>query len=235
MKTILIVTAVLYFSLISCDKRKDLFWETNNGPVTALTLENVHSSYSHTKINDSTYIDTLKLGSYYRFKIDLSDENASMDFSFVGDGQLYKNGSLFNGASSIENGVHSFEWLPDTTGSQTFKIAFTDVYGARKSYQFTINVFINRVPTLSWILESVGNLSPLEKRIVLNAHDGDEVYGGQILYYEYVINSDTTLYPGSTFYYVFPEQGSYLISVRAIDSNLEWSDAVTIDPYLIVP
>lgn len=226
----IILCSVLF---ISCDKREDKYYLDNNAPLGSIAFQNSHSTFSLTRLNDSVFRDTLKIGQIYRFAIDLRDESPNMEFSFNGNGSLHKDALLFNSATEINNGLHYFEWTPDSIGVNHFKISITDVYGKRISYDMTIYVFENRVPVVSWVLQDVGNISPLEKKIVVSGFDGDALYGGSILYYEYVIDSDTTLFPSNVYHYVFPHSGNYLISVRAIDSNYDYSNAVIISQYNI--
>lgn len=221
--------------IYSCDKREDTYASKNNAPVGSVTLLNQNSPITATWLSDSVVIDTLKLGRYFRFRMELEDETYSLGFDYNGSGDLYKNGSLFSSATEIESGSHLFEWYPNQnqTGDVSFTIKLTDAYGKMKTYKFNIHVFDNRIPEVSWEIENVGFVGPLDKKIVVSGSDGDELYGGSILYYEYVINQDTTISPSNEFNYVFPQSGNYRISVRAMDSDNTWSNAVTIDPYVI--
>src|SRR6218665_154261 len=225
MKSLLIIILIC-FSFISCDKRKDVYSERNKQPVCSVVLLNNSSSFSSTWLNDSIVVDTLKQGRYYRFKLSLNDESHKMTFNYSGAGTLYKNGVNFSSSDELEVGDHLFEWLPDVNqvGDVPFSISMTDSYGKVRTYEFRINVFVNRVPEVSWVIEHVGLVGPFDKKIVVSGTDGDEIYGGTILYYEYVINEDTTVSPLSEFNYVFPQAGNYHISVRAMDSNNEWSN-----------
>lgn len=229
----LIALFTLALIVVSCDKRKDFYRESNKTPDGTLTLDNTHSSVSSTIVNDSTIIDTLKIGFVYRFTISFEDESESADFDYSGDGNLYEYGFNCSNNDHISTGTHMYEWSPTTIGENYFTIRITDKYGKTIVYNFHVHVFDNRVPQISWVLEDVGNITPLEKKIVVSGNDGDALYGGSVLYYEYVINQDTTLYPGNEFFYIFPQAGNYLISVRAFDSDNQWSNPVIIDPYAI--
>lgn len=229
----LVLFVVAGFVVLSCDKRNDIYASRNQNPVTEVTLLNSHSIASATWLSDTVVVDTLKMGNYYRFKLNVTDESHTMKFSYSGNGALYKNGELFTASENLEIGEHLFEWVPGQLGEIPFSIVLTDAYGKSKSYEFRINVFDNMIPEISWIVEHVGLVSPLDKKIVVSGEDGDELYGGTILYYEYVINQDTTIYPSNEFNHVFAQSGNYRISVRAKDSNNAWSNTVTVDPYVI--
>lgn len=233
MKKILFVCS-LVFLVVSCDKRKDLYKENNLAANLKVELLNSHSSFSSTKINDLNYIDTLKMAHYYRFKVNITDENDYVDISFNGVGTMYMDGNIVNSTNTkVLVGEHLFEWVADTTGDRNFQLKFIDAYEIEQVLTFKINVFINRLPNVLWSIIDVGNISPLEKKIVVTAPDADAIYGGGINYYEYVINQDTTYYTGPVMYYVFPSAGSYLISVRARDNDNQWSNAYVVSNYVI--
>lgn len=217
--------------LISCDKRKDYYGDINEPSDVNIALLNSHSSYSAT-INEKNYKDTLKLNQIYKMNIALADESNFVKVVFLGDGALAIDSVVF-ASGDVACGMHLFEWTAVNEGLNNFVLKFTDVYGVESIYNFQIFVFENKTPVTSWELFHVGNLDPLEKKIVVTGEDGDQIYGGNILYYEYVIGSDTTFYPGNQFFYVFPSAGNYTIGVRAMDSNYEWGNQITINNFPI--
>lgn len=220
--------------LWSCDKRKDLFRETNQGSNVLVTLNNPQSPVSSEKISETEFIDTTKLSKLYRFSINLSDESDYVMIEFIGSGTMHMDGNPLSG-SAVEAvvGLHNFEWQAPAVGNHDVTIKLTDVYDVVTEVKFHLHVFTNLIPTVIWQVQDVGNVSPLEKKIVVNGLDQDQLYGGGILYYEYVINQDTTYYPTNQFYYVFPSAGNYLISVRAKDNDNEWSAASVVSNYSI--
>lgn len=222
---------VIFLLFVSCDKRKDFYNEINTPVNTVLTLLNPHSNQT-AEVTGNVIVDSLKSGFTYKFKINSVDENILITMSFGGDGNINLNGQGFS-SGQIETGTHNFEWSPSSIGWHNFTITITDSYNISTEYEFNIFVFNNKLPYTTWELEHVGNLNPLEKRIVVSGQDADEIYGGGILYYQYIINGDTTNYPGNVFYYIFPSPGNYLIGVRAMDNNNEWGNQIVINNYLI--
>ena len=219
------------FLLFSCDKRKDLFKDENVPSGVSINLLNNHSPWSST-ISGNHVMDTLKVGSSYSFAINLNDESPNTHFEFSGNGSLLVDGIPFI-SGDLPNGSHSLIWNPDTTGIRSFSLEFIDTYDQSTIWNFDIYVFINWVPHIDWVLVDVDQLDPYEKKIIVNGLDGDYLYGGEIIYYQYIIDSDTTNYPLSSMNYIFPGAGSYDIGVRAMDSNYEWSNIDFISNVLI--
>lgn len=223
--------AVLIVGLISCDKRKDYYGDNNQVAGVNYQLLNSHSGTTSI-LNGDNLIDTLKLGQTYKMNLSINDEAPSVNVVFSGGGSLVVDGSAFS-SSTLTNGTHYVEWSIGTEGVYQFDIKVTDNYGLESVRHFEIIVFDNKVPYTSWVVEDVGALNPLEKKIVVTGSDQDEIYGGSILYYQYIINGDTTNNPYSHLNYIFPSAGNYFISVRAMDSNWEWGNEISINNYPI--
>lgn len=213
---------------LSCDKRTDYFESINEEVQSVLTLGNSHSSVSGT-INDKTIIDTLKQGNDYSFSLNLIDES-EFNLSFEGDGDLEMNNIPFN-SGNLVSGSYDFLWKIDTVGVYNFSIKIIDNYSVETVYSFTINVFYNKTPQIWWELIDDGSLGDLHKKLVVHGADQDELFGGGIIYYQYVIGVDTTNHPYSEMNYIFPSDGLYDIGIKAMDNNYEWSNEVFIHNY----
>lgn len=230
MKTILIILAVGLL-LLSCDKRADILTEDNHAPEVSIQINNQYA-YLTANVSANSVVDSCKYNRYYRFELSIQDESPLVNISFTGDGNLFMNGSSFQNGD-YANGTYQFEWNDSIPGLKSFEITVMDPLGGEKTYYFGITVFENIPPSISWQLIHVGQLSPLEKKIEVSGNDGDVYFGGGIIYYQYIINGDTTNYPSPNFFYVFPQAGQYNIGVRAMDSDYEWSNEVTINNYQI--
>ena len=234
----LLILVMIVGLFVSCDKRKDLFQENNQPVSTVLQLENGHSAVSATYVDQFTVRDTLKLNQTYRFSLKIIDEDGFSSVEFSGDGAMEVNGNAFT-SSDLTNGIHEFEWTADTTGVKSFSLKITDTYGEVVQYDFSLFVFYNIVPNIWWEVIDDGSLGPLHKRIRVHGGDGDDLYGGDIIYCRFVIDSDTTDFPTADWNglmdmnYVFPSAGTYTISVKAMDSNYEWGNEITIANYPI--
>lgn len=226
-KTILLL--IVGVALWSCDKRMDYFSESNVPVEGVVQMTNSHSSSTAT-VNGNDIRDTMKLGNPIHFSLDLTDEITSIRFKFTGDGDLELNGeAVGEGEESVVDisSTLNFKWDVAAQGVYYFKLAFTDAYDEVTIYNFKIVVFVNRIPNISWTLNPVGNLSSMDYQFYVEGYDADVLWGGGIIYYEYVINGDTTFYPWHNMSYVFPEPGQYYISVRAMDNDNAWSNTVT--------
>lgn len=217
---------------ISCDKRSDYFENENEAISSAITFGNSHTWYSASPQGYNSWQDTLKHGFNYEFILDILDENDQVEIEFIGDGSMNMNGSSLT-MDNYPVGTYSFSWTPDTTGDFSFDVKIRDVYDVTTTYHWNMHVFENRVPITWWEVLNTNALSPLHKTIKVHGNDGDAIYGGSILYYRYVIGSDTTDHPYADMEYVFPSSGNYTISVKAMDSNNEWGNEITIGNYPI--
>lgn len=225
------ITCLIVFGLVigSCDKREDYFLLNNENIKGGVVLNNSHSVFS-SSINGNNVIDTIKLNNPFKFSMFLEDENDYVNMNWIGDGSLKFNSSNLPKSvlNSIPTGViHNFEWDIDSVGTYSFELVFIDAYDKETSYTFTVVVFDNRKPDISWTLTNVGDLDDYDYQFYVEGIDGDALWGGSILYYEFVINGDTTYYPWHDMGYVFPGAGNYFISVRCMDSDNEWSNTVT--------
>lgn len=232
MKSIRIIGIVALLTLTySCDKRSDYFGDNNEPAGLNFQLLNSHSGTTST-LNGDNLIDTLKLGQEYKMNLTINDEAPSVTVLFSGQGNLTVDGSSFT-SGQLSNGNHQVNWNVVAPGTYQFDISITDNYGVSSVRHFKIVVFDNKVPYTYWVLNDVGALNSLEKEIVVSGYDQDEIYGGSILYYQYIINGDTTNNPYNHLNYIFPSAGNYFISVRAMDSNWEWGNEISINNYPI--
>lgn len=230
-KLLFIYAALTAILVVSCDKRKDLFKDENTAAVMSIQLQNSHSPWSSTTSGNYTR-DTLKVGTNYSFMLLVTDEASELELIFEGNGSLTVDGQPFV-HGTITGGNHVVVWSPDTTGLRSFELKVVDVYDVATSYNFDIFVFVNWVPHIDWTIVDVNQLDPYEKKIIVDGQDQDQLYGGNIIYYQYIIDSDTTNYPWNSMNYIFPGPGSYDIGVRAMDSNYEWSNMVFISDVVI--
>ncbi len=226
------IIIALTFIIFSCDKRKDYYSTTNKASTVSLAVTNPSTSFS-TTIDGNNITDTMKLGQKYTFSLGVTDEATNVDLVFQGDGSIKMDGTAFTTTSVLRNDNHLFEYDPNSVGDKYFTLTFKDVFGVETIYNFHIVVFLNRIPTIDWALFNTNLLSPLDKTIVVTGQDGDYIYGGNIVYYQYVIGADTTLTESNELHYVFPSVGNYLISVKCKDSNSEWSNEITVGNYVI--
>lgn len=225
---------LICIAFLSCDKRED-FYENTNSPVqTVLTLNNEYSSQTSTISENGLIIkDTLKIGFDYNFSVTIDDEYESVKCSFTGDGSFMVNNEIYSDEVDLSVGTHHFKWADNVEGDRMFRLTFKDVYDVERTYEFYIYVFENWAPSIAWNVVHVGDLSPLHKRFVITGHDNDFMYGGEIIYYQIIVNNDTTNYHHPNMDYVFPSAGYYSIGVRAMDSNNQWSNFPIINNFYI--
>lgn len=235
MKKIIIIFAVTLL-LISCDKRKDFYYMENENAefVIQNQLSNSHSYYSAT-INGNTIVDTVKLGNDYDFKLKIGKAEQFVKLTYSGNMLMKINGDDYTSPVDVTTKEWiNFKLVPYTVGTFDLVLVFLDSYDKIQTINLRLVVFDNRTPVISnWILYSVGNLSTLHKKIVLTANDPDQIYGGGISYYQYIIGSDTTNHPSNELNYIFPAVGNYDIGIRCKDNNGAWSNFIQVSNFYI--
>jgi len=237
LRVTIILGLLVGWVLFSCDKRKDYFRNNHENTTINLRLLNAHSTESATIDTDSkTITDTVKIGFNYLFEFQLTDKYP-VQIQSEGQGDLYINSKGYYipfKNTELTQGTFKFNWIPNLgAGDYHFSLSFTDDFGNTTKYDFYLHVFLNRVPQIEWDLVPVGEKGDLHYRFTTTGQDGDHLYGGLIKYYEFVVNQDTTLYSNSYMDYVFPKEGFYALSVRALDSNDEWSNFSQISSYYV--
>lgn len=227
-KIILLILSSLV--LLSCDKRKDFYHLEYLKEEFKIDYEllNSHSHYSAIK-NKYEIIDTLKLNNDYKLKFKLN-KDVKIQISSNTDDYLINNSILNQEQSFAKDSWIEIIVSPNTVGLFTMRIYIIDDYDVKRELTIRLNVFNNKSPiTNSWDIIDLNSLSSLHKKIIINAVDPDEIYGGGISYYQYIINGDTTNYPDSEMNYIFPNAGLYNIGVRCKDNDDSWSNLIQVN------
>lgn len=203
--------AILVSSILGCDKRKDFYGDINSAPKIEMRKKDV-GSYS-TGLNDSIK----KLFPDYYLDLRVTDEeNLSFNYSLMTATDKYMRLS--------DNAV---KFTPDTSKSGVHSMVFTvtDAYEAAGTSTASFVIFDNLSPVALFQTTKIAVYDPLEYNIdASSSFDRDSKYGGQIVEYEFVIN---TSYKVNTQFnninYIFPSIGNYTISIRVKDNNGIWS------------
>lgn len=231
----LFVTFLCLGVLLSCDKREDYYSVVNENPQADILITN-QFSYLTTSLNGNQYTDSLKVNREYSMVWNLSDETGQLMMLFEGDGMLKINGTLLTSGDSLsvsDLDPINVKWSSATVGTKNFQVFVSDPQGGESEYRFQIRVIDNIPAQFSWAIEDVNQLDPLEKKIVVTGDDGDLHYGGGMLYWQYIINGDTTNYYDKQYNYIFPSPGSYTIGVRGLDNDTVWSNTITLNNVVI--
>lgn len=235
MKKIFIIITGL-FILFSCDKRKNYYYLENQSDGFSVSYNLLDSHSSETAVRDKvSFIDTAKIGFDYHFRIKIKKLEKSVRMKYSGNILLKVNNDDYVDEIDINTNTWiNMSLVPFNEGPHELNIVFEDSYGKTKELNIKLFVFNNRSPVISdWILYTVGDLSPLHKRIILTANDPDEIYGGGISYYQFIINGDTTNYPGHEMDYIFPAEDYYDFGIRCKDNNGAWSNFIQVSNYFV--
>lgn len=203
--------AILVSSISACDKRKDFYGDINAAPKIEMRKKGI-GTYS-TGLNDS--IKKLFPDYYLDLKV-TDEENLTFNYSLVTTTDKY-----------IRLSENAIKFTPDTSKSGVHSIVFTasDAYEAAGSSTASFVIFDNLTPVALFKTAKIAVYDPLEYNIdASTSFDRDYKYGGQIVEYEFMIN---TTYKVNTQFnninYIFPSAGNYTISVRVKDNNAIWS------------
>lgn len=206
-----LLLAVLVSSIFACDKRKDFYGDINSAPKIEMRKKGT-GSYS-TGLNDS--IKKLFPDYYLDLKV-IDEENLAFNYSLLNTTDKYVRLS--------ENAV---KFTPDTSKLGIHSIVFTasDAYEAAGTSTASFVIFDNLAPVALFKTTKIAVYDPLEYNIDSStSFDRDYKYGGQIVEYEFTIN---TTYKVNTQFnninYIFPSMGNYTISIRVKDNNGVWS------------
>src|ERR1035437_5459975 len=203
---IYIVCGFIIFTITSCDKRKDFYQKLNDAP--KIEMRKQGASTFATGLNDSIK----KMFPDYQLELKVTDEE-----------KLTLNYSLITASDKLilTNTIGKF--TPDITKLGTDAIVFTvaDSYKVTTTATATFVVFDNLPPVALFTTTHTAVYDPLQYNIDASAsYDGDVKYGGQIVKYQFTINTSyvvTTAF--NNINYIFPSSGNYTISVRVEDNN----------------
>lgn len=202
---------ILISSIFSCDKRKDFYGDINSAPKIEMRKKGM-GSYS-TGLNDS--IKKLFPDYYLDLKV-TDEENLTFNYSLLTSTDKY-----------VRLSDNAVKFIPDTSKPGIHSIVFTasDAYEAAGSSTASFVIFDNLAPVALFKTTKIAVYDPLEYNIdASTSFDRDFKYGGQIVEYEFMIN---TTYKVNTQFnninYIFPSTGNYTISIRVKDNDGDWS------------
>lgn len=204
------------FGLGSCDTREDVFYNEKQNPNLNYTATNDVAVFSYVK----------QINLPYSIEVNISDMG-NVDFHVVGgdnDFTVTSAGMNVNaGLLNFPTGDHLLTFDTDSLGEYYFAIKCFDKYGKVDSLGLTLNVFDNWPPTANFTLTQFAGGYPHEYTFDSNGADPDQIHGGGLLRYIYVIDgegiSDSLAVPHKTFNYVFPQAGNYNIKHWTLDND----------------
>jgi hypothetical protein len=227
MKKLIPIVCVLF--LFGCEDYLDFLSNVNQPPVVRL----VNSSGGLvTELSES-----LKLPS--DFKQDRPEfftiRGNAVDPEGLLDGvrAVTKSGNgTFSEINVNSNGSFEFTYTPEPgdLSNHIIDVIGTDNLGNASVSTLTLEVFINKLPTASFTIRKVGEISPYE--YILDAKqstDPDQAAGGGITklewtiggvkYVDPMINSEGVFVGGLETKYIFPAPGNYTITLVTIDND----------------
>ena len=222
-----IILLVGLFVLFSCEKRYDANKDENTGP--SIEIQNKNPLL---EIEDWSHnlTDSLKNGYNYEFSL--------RSFDNKGDRQLKidkpLNGQVFRYGKEVVYDVYTnittdyiggFTYISSSNINDNISLSVIDPYKLEQKATIKITKFENLLPNSDLKLIHLNNLDVFEYQIdASSSFDGDQNYGGEIINYQYVIDNDTNYHPYETMNYIFPLDKEYIVSVRVMDNNNQWSD-----------
>ena len=213
----------IWFTIISCDQRKDLFNELNDAPIV-----NFNGTDGFTVLSDSmkTLFDIKSEVDRYPITLSVFDVNeniTTVEYRRIeGSGILYADGVEISDDKLpvSDNGTLNFEYEPLTYGKHVFRIVVTDSFNETANVEIELVVFENLSPVAVYNWSVIGEFGKYHYVIdASESFDRDEKYGGRIILYEFTVEGRLFRIGQSSFNHIFPSAGSYPIRVRVQDNN----------------
>lgn len=225
MKNLSIIIIGLAF--FSCDTRLDHRLEINEKPTFKIRSTNDWSINSN-KTFKTILNDSLKLGNEYEIEYSVTDDNESI----LLEKKDNLNSSLLynfvpNDIQSVKVGKGDLIISAGEIGFHQIKLEVTDQFENKHLNELNLTVFKNIIPVAEFsITENTNSNNP--KEYIFNAsssYDQDAKFGGKIDQYIYEISNTQTNFsytlPSNLKItpYLFPDTGTYSVSLRTIDNN----------------
>ena len=228
MKNRLLIIGLLVF--VSCDTTEDWFVEeVNDQPRISFTfldndIENVVDSIKYSnRIRESYFVN-----------VTVKDPEFNIDFVYFdlisGQGDVVSGGNYTNAFIDPEDevqGKYSFEFRANGLGIHEILIIAQDTFGESDSVSVKLTAFDNLAPVAKLDAKLVGILSRLEYVLdASNSYDRDSGFGGEIVEYEYSINSQVIIRgkEEERLTHIFSEEGVAVLSLRVKDNDGIWSE-----------
>lgn len=211
----------------SCDSTEEWFEEeVNDAPTISFTfLDN-----EITELNDSIKFSK-NIRQLYEIDVTVKDPQFNVDFVFFdlvsGEGSVFTQG-LFTRAflrpTNEIQGKYNLTFQASDLGIHKMNIVARDTFEESDSVSVRLTAFENLPPVAKLEIRLVGILSKYE--YILDASDSfdrDEKYGGNIVEYEYTINSQVISREEDKISHIFSKEGVVVLALRVKDSDGVWS------------
>lgn len=202
--------------LVGCDTRKDMYSDLNLNPQVEIKKSASAGQYV-TELSDSVKRDF----NTYILDYILKDEE-DLSVSIVSN--------VSSDAITTINGNHAqIKFDQNVIGKHTISFISKDTYSKEGKATATIEVFVNLPPVADFEVIKKAVFDPLEYTIdASGSFDRDYKYGGGLKSFEFIINNSyKTTIANNNLNYIFPSEGNYTISVRALDTDGVWSSYKT--------
>jgi len=228
MKRIIYLLALLGL-VSSCDKRADYLELGNEQPLLELSSQN--NAWSLDNTYKTVLVDSIKIGYPYELSYRITDEQINNDLSYSAVGvSVNTTGGDLNYDDSDLDKTGSLTVNTTSYGNKTCVLTAEDGFGTTASATLELMSFYNLDPVAQFFVQRTDILSDYEIMIdASSSFDKDQLYGGEVSYYQFIIDSDTTNFPDPTMYYSFPGPTfGAVIGVRVKDNSGGWSTINTI-------
>lgn len=212
----------IFISILVCScLRVDRIEELNSEPVLSINgQENIVADSVKVKGETAKCIFELTA-------TDPDDNLKSISYEIIsGDGNLFQNGIDADEIKLGKSETISLGFAPSRTGTHILNFTINDVFDQEASITLDLYAFENITPVSRFeLVKPEVQHDPLEYLIdASSSYDPDEKFGGGITSYEYAFLGKRVELSLSVIGIIFPEPGTYDISVRVKDSDGEWSD-----------
>ncbi|HMO39722.1 MAG TPA: hypothetical protein PKC76_09670 [Saprospiraceae bacterium] len=185
--------------------------------------------------NEESLRDTFKFGidNLYTFQFSIKDDQTArlLSASKLDNGLVLYKGNILNNTSvditGVEQGELQFRALK--AGFFSFAVKVTDPQGLSSFVLVELNALENKLPVPVLELIQTDAVAPGQVRISADkSFDADARWGGKIMKYEYDIEGFyKTETVRNTIDFIFPQAGTYRVSLRVMDNDQAWSAPIS--------
>jgi hypothetical protein len=227
----IIAISALLTVLVSCDKRQD-YWELRN-ETPGIPISTSANFWSHNDDYRFSIDDSVKIGFNYHMSYAKWDDSESLEIKISdpahGTMDIDGDAITYDEYFVLPHNYGVINYTPTDIGFESIQIMARDNYGKETTTSVDLFVFENFLPEAALTVTHVNNIDYREYEIdASQSYDPDAAYGGGVIGYEYSIDTDTTFYPYNKMSYVFPANGTYVVSVRLMDNDSTWGAYATL-------
>lgn len=224
MKNIIYITIVSIF-FASCDTKLDPIKFKDADPV--FTINKGLNAWNNDNEFVSIFTDSVKVNRTYLIEYKLEDESNTLVTEVINNniGVFKLDDINLNDIEGLPNGQKTLTFTSSNLGTHQLGIKVLDNYNQFNEVSFDLTIFYNLLPKANFTVVK-NNINQQYQYLIdgSNSFDQDAKYGGGILQYQLIVNTDTLTSNNPMFDYYFANSGTYTIGMRILDNDEKWGE-----------